>query len=104
VIFRRRRFRELVARQLDVFESDTELLEEAAEADAAWTNANATEAEELYGDYVLVVDAIGDRLQEIRDTYAASLDEATAAEYRREFNRAANRRFGRHWTFVDADA
>jgi hypothetical protein len=34
VIFRRGRFRELVDRQLDLFSSETDLLDEAAAADA----------------------------------------------------------------------
>ncbi len=65
MIFRRERFGDLVRRQLDLFESDeAELLDEAAEADTAWTKAAADETEELYGDYQLVVDAVGERLYE----------------------------------------
>ena len=96
MILRRRRFHELVERQLDLFESETELLEEAAKADAAWTNASADESEELFGDYQLVVDAIGDELYDIREAYAASLDEDTSDEYRSAFDKAARKRFGRY--------
>jgi hypothetical protein len=103
VIFRRSRFRDLVERQLDLFEGETVLLDEAEEADAAWTHAGAEESEQLYGDYLLIVDAIGDSLYEIRETYARSLDEATARQYRIEFNRAVESRFGRYATFVDGD-
>jgi hypothetical protein len=93
-MFRRGRFDELVRRQLDLFETDeAALLQEAAEADAAWTKAGADESEELYGDYQLVVDAIGERLFEIRETYAASLPETAGAEYRAAFTRAATKRF-----------
>ena len=60
MILRRGRFQDLVERQLDLFESETELIAEAAEADAGWSTAAADESEELYGDYQLVVDAIGD--------------------------------------------
>ena len=74
VIFRRGRFHELVERQLDLFADETELLDEAREADAAWSSAAADESEELYGDYQLVVDAIGERLYDLRETYAATLD------------------------------
>lgn len=102
MIVRRRRFQELVARQLDLFESETELLDEAAEADAAWTSAGADESEELYGDFQLVVDAIGEALHDIRETYAATLDDA-AGEYREAFDRAAKRRFGRLASFLDDD-
>ena len=101
MIFRRGRFRELVERQLDLFAVETDLLDEAATADAAWTGAGADESEELYGDYQLVVDAIGERLHDIRETYAATLDERTAEEYRVAFDRAARKRFGRYATFLE---
>jgi hypothetical protein len=92
----RRRFADVVERQLDLFAADdAELLEEAAEADAAWTTAPREESEERYGDYQLVVDAVADRLADLRDRYAATLDDSTAGEYRAAFNRAATRRFGR---------
>jgi len=96
VILRRRRFHDLVERQLDLFESETELLTEAADTDAAWTSAGADDPEELYGDHQLVVDAIGDALHDLRETYAASLDENTADEYRATFDTAARKRFGRY--------
>ena len=103
-MFRRGRFDELVRRQLDLFEIDeAALLEEAVEADAAWTNASADESEELYGDYQLVVDAIGERLHDIREGYAASLDEDVDDEYRAAFDRAARKRFGRQAAFLEDD-
>jgi len=104
VILRRGRFHELVERQLDLFEHETDLLDEAAEADTAWTRADADESEELYGDYQLVADAIGEQLHDIRDTYAAALDEHTANEYRAAFNRAARKRFGRHASFLEEES
>jgi hypothetical protein len=100
-MLRRGRFHELVERQLDLFESETELLAEAAQADVAWSEADASESEGLYGDYQLVVDAIGERLHELRETYAASLDDATAEEYRRSFDRASQKRFGRLAAFLE---
>jgi hypothetical protein len=103
VIFRRSRFRELVDRQLDLFEADTELLEEAAGADAAWSHAGAEESETLYGEYQLSVDAIGEALYEIRETYAATLAAGTADEYRADFDRAARKRFGRLAAFLEED-
>ncbi len=95
MIFGRGRFRELVERQLDLFEADTELLDEASEADAAWTNAGAGESEELYGDYQLVVDAIGESLLDIREAYVRTLGEDAADGYRAAFDRAARKRYGR---------
>jgi hypothetical protein len=103
VIFRRSRFRELVERQLGLFESDTELLNDAALAESAWTSADASESEELYGDYQLVVDAIGSELYDLRETYAATLADPLAGEYRNEFDRAARKRFGRHASFLEDD-
>lgn len=101
MMFRRGRFDELVRRQLDLFEKDeASLLEEAAAADSAWTNASADESEELYGDFQLVVDAIGERLYELREGYAASLDDEVADEYRAAFDRAARKRFGRYASFL----
>jgi hypothetical protein len=100
-MLRRNRFHDLVDRQLDLFESETELLSEAAGADAAWSTADADESEELYGDYQLVVDAIGSALHEMRETYAATLDADTAGEYRSAFDRAARKRFGRLAAFLE---
>lgn len=101
-MLRRKRFDDLVRRQLDLFaEDEAELLEEARAAENAWTGAAADEAEEHYGDYQLVVDAIGDRLYELRETYAALLAPALAAEYRARFDRAARRRFGRYAAFLE---
>ena len=95
----RRRFADLVDRQLDLFEEDSRaLLAEAEEADDAWTHASAEESEELYGDYQLVVDAIGDGLLDVRETYAATLDERGADEYRAAFDRVARKRFPRFVT------
>jgi hypothetical protein len=97
----RKRFADPIRRQLDLFETDeATLLEEVAEADSAWTNAGADGSEELYGDYQLVVDAIGERLYELREAYAATLEEPTAEEYREAFNGAAAKRFGRYAAFL----
>ena len=95
------RFADVVTRQLDLLAADeAELLEEADEAEEAWNRADRDDAEEAYGDYQLVVDAIADRLIEIRDTYAATLDGSAADEYRASFNRSASRRFRRHGTIA----
>ncbi|GIU95106.1 MAG: hypothetical protein KatS3mg012_1563 [Gaiellaceae bacterium] len=100
-IRRDRRFRELVERQLDLFATDeASLLAEAEAADRAWTNADREEAEERYGDYQLLVDAIGEALYDLREAYAATLEERTADEYRAAFDRAARKRFGRLASFL----
>ena len=104
MILRRGRFHELVERQLDLFEEETDLLREADEADAAWTSASAEDSEELYGDFQLVVDAIGGQLHDLRETYAASLDDDTADEYRSAFDRATRKRFGRYASFLQEES
>ena len=92
----RRRFHDVIQRQLDLFAADeAALLAEAEEADAAWTNAQRDEAEELYGDYQLIVDALGERLYDVREAFASSLDERTADQYRAAFSVAALKRFRR---------
>ncbi len=100
----RKRFGDLVSRQLDLFEDDARpLLDDAAEADSAWTNATREDSEELYGDYQLVVDEIAERLLDTRETYAATLDERAAEEYRTAFDRAARKRFRRFAGLLDDD-
>jgi hypothetical protein len=104
ILRRRGRFDELVTRQLDLFaEDEATLLREADEADAAWTRAAADETEELYGDYQLVVDAVGERLYDIREAYAGTLDGRAAAEYRTTFDKAALKRFRRLAAFLQDD-
>jgi hypothetical protein len=104
VILRRGgRFGDLVTRQLDLFAVDeAQLLAEADEAEVAWNDADRDGAEDRYGDLQLVLDAIGDRLLDIRETYAATLDESGADEYRAAFGRAARKRFG-HAAAILAD-
>lgn len=101
-MLRRSRFHDLIERQLGLFGADeASLLTEAEDADAAWTNASAEEAEELYGDYQLVVDTVGERLYDVRETYAASLEGHAAEDYRAAFNANAKKRFGRLAAFLE---
>jgi len=104
-MFGRGRFDDLIGRQLDLFAADeAALIAEAEDADVAWTNASRDEAEELYGDYQLVVDALGERLYDVREAYAASLDERTADDYREAFNHAAAKRFRRYAAFLEGES
>ena len=81
-------------RQLDAFaEDESELLEEARDAERAYDSAEREDAEEAYSDFQLVLEAGAERLAELRDTYAATLDEDAAEEYAETFRRAAVRRF-----------
>ena len=98
---RKGRFDELVDLQLDLFAADeSALLAEADEAEAAWVRSGRDEAEESYGDFQLVVDAIADRLLEVREGYATTLDEEATEEYRRTFHRSVARRFRRYSSVV----
>ena len=98
---RRGAFDDVWERQLALFASEeSDLLAEADEAEAAWIRAGREDAEEAYGDYQLVVDAISDRVLEIRDGYAATLAEDKAEAYLRAFTAGVKRRFGRYASLV----
>ena len=91
-----RPFADLVARQLELFEREhAGLIREAEAAERAYDRAGREEAEERYGDYVDLVDTGVELLAELRDNYAASLDEETAAAYELAFNEAVHRRLRR---------
>jgi hypothetical protein len=94
VRLRRVRFSDLVRRQLDLFADDeVELLREADDTERTYDAADRDEAEELYGDYQLVLEAIADRLGEIRDAYAATLPNDAIDAYEESFTRAARKRY-----------
>jgi hypothetical protein len=95
-VIRRGRFRDVVRRQLELFEREhRELLERVAEAERAYERADRDEAEELYGDYADLVDEATDELAALRDSYAATLDERLVELYEQEYNRAVLKRFRR---------
>jgi hypothetical protein len=92
VILRRRRFDDVIARQLQLFErEDGELLDGVQQALRRYNESDRDEAEELYGDYQLAIEAATDRLGELRDAYARTLDDAD--RYAAEFNQAVVRRW-----------
>lgn len=94
MIFRRGRFAELIGRQLDVFaEDEAALVAECRERERAYDRAARDEAEEAYGDYVDAVETATEALADMRDRFAATLDEASAEDYRAEFDRAVRRRW-----------
>jgi hypothetical protein len=85
----------VIARQLDVFAEDEArgLLAEVSEMKQRYDNADRDEAEEAYGDYAEVVDVAKDALADMRDRFAATLDEATAETYASAFESAARKRW-----------
>lgn len=96
MIGRRGRFREVISRQLDVFERDeVELIEDCLAAEEAYERAPRDEAEERYGDYLDLVETGTEVLAGLRDAYAATLDEPAAEHYEHEFNRTVLKRLPR---------
>ena len=91
----RRRFSDLVARQLDVFAVDEAdgLLAEVHEMKTQYDQADRSDAEEAYGDYVGVVDAVRDALADMRNRFASTLDDEAVEEYESAFERAAMKRW-----------
>jgi hypothetical protein len=95
-VLRRRRFSDLISRQLDLFVQENDrLIRECAEAEAAYDRAERDEAEELYGDYQDLVETGTELLADLRDNFKRTLDEETADEYEAEFNRAVVKRLPR---------
>ncbi|HEX5468132.1 MAG TPA: hypothetical protein VFW80_03690 [Gaiellaceae bacterium] len=98
----RRRFADLVERQLALFAAEHEgLIRDAEAALAAYDRAPRDQAEERYGDYSDLVETGTDELVALRDNYAATLDEASAEEYEHVFNRAVRKRLPRFGLQLD---
>jgi hypothetical protein len=91
---RRRPFAELVDRQLALFEEEqAALLRECEVVLRSYRDAPADTAEARYGAFVDLVDTGRDALEEIRDTFARTLDEPAAETYRSAFDERARKRF-----------
>jgi isocitrate dehydrogenase kinase/phosphatase len=92
-MFRRGRFREVIERQLALFEREyPEVIEEARERLEAYNRAERDDAEELYGDYIDAVETGTELLADMRWEYIRTLDDDAAEEYEAEFNRAVTKR------------
>lgn len=92
----RRRFADVIKRQLELFEREQRgLIEDCIAAERAYNKADRDEAEERYGDYVDLVETGTEILADIRDHFASTLEEETAEEYEYEFNRAVAKRLPR---------
>jgi hypothetical protein len=102
VRLRRGRFSDVISRQLDLFErEEAELIRDCDEAERAYDRAERDDAEEVYGDYVDLVESGTEALAELRWAYAATLDEDAAEEYEQEFNRAVRKRLPRFGAEID---
>lgn len=91
----RRRFADVISRQLDVFAEDEAkgLLAEVAEMKQRYDDAGRDGAEEAYGDYMDVIDAVKDALADMRDRFGSTLDESAAETYATAFEHAARKRW-----------
>jgi hypothetical protein len=91
---RRDPFRDVIARQLDLFvEDEADLLEECRAKFRAYNSADRQDREEAYGDWVDVVESATEVLADMRDRFARTLDEDTAQAYEDYFNRAVRKRW-----------
>jgi hypothetical protein len=94
--FRRARFADLIARQLDLFEREHRgLIDDCIAAERSYTRAERDEAEERYGDYIDLVETGTEALADLRDNFATTLDDDAADEYVAAFNQAVLKRFRR---------
>ena len=92
-MFGRRRFGDVIDRQLDLFEREyRDVIDEAQERLEAYNAAGRDEAEELYGDYVDATETGTEVLADLRDHFASTLDDDAAERYEREFNAAVAKR------------
>jgi hypothetical protein len=90
------RFGDVIERQLRLFADEhAGLIADCEAALRAYDRAARDEAEERYGDYVDLVDTATEVLADLRDGFAATQDEAAAAEYVAAFNGAVARRYPR---------
>jgi hypothetical protein len=95
-VFRRRRFAEVIGRQLELFEQDNAgLIRDCEDAERAYDASPRDKAEERYGDYVDLVETGTELLADLRDHFAATLAEPASEEYEDEFNRAVAKRLPR---------
>jgi hypothetical protein len=92
----KRRFAEVIDRQLDLFVHDNlELLEACDAAERDYDRAEREDAEERFGDYQDLVETGTEILADLRDNFAATLDDDSAEDYAAGFNRAVTKRLPR---------
>jgi hypothetical protein len=91
---RRDPFRDVIARQLDLFvEDDADLLEECREKARLYERAPREDAEEAYGDFSDAVETATEALADMRDRFARTLGEEAAEAYEDAFNRTVRKRW-----------
>ena len=99
---RRDPFRDVIARQLDLFvEDEADLLEECRERFGVYQRADREEREEAYGDFADAVETATETLADMRDRFKRTLDDDAAEEYEHEFNRAVKKRWSMFGLEID---
>jgi oligoendopeptidase F len=94
VRLRRDPFRDVIARQLDLFvEDEADLLEECREKFRIYNSADREDREEAYGDFSDVIETATETLADMRDRFARTLDEDATETYEDSFNRAVRKRW-----------
>lgn len=98
----RGRFVDLVERQIALFTAENAgLIRDTEAALDTYNRAPCDEAEERYGDYLDLVETGTDELVELRDNFAATLDEDSYEEYHDVFNRVVRKRLPRFGLQLD---
>ena len=91
---RRDPFRDVIARQLDLFvEDEADLLEECREKFRVYNSADREDREEAYGDFSDAVETATEALADMRDRFGRTLDDDAAETYEESFNRAVRKRW-----------
>ena len=89
-------FEDVIRRQLELFESEcADLIADCDAAERAYDAAGRDEAEERYSEYLDLVETGTERLAELRDNLASTMNEIAAEDYEQEFNAAVQRRLPR---------
>jgi len=101
----KRRFADVVSRQLDLFSADNRAeLDAIAAARRRYNASEAEEANEAFGEYAELRRDAADDLLELRDHYAAAMADEHEATYRKTFLQGACRRFPELAEDLRADA
>ena len=98
----RGRFVDVVERQIALFTAENAgLIRDTEAALDTYNRSPRDEAEERYGDYLDLVETGTDELVELRDNFAATLDEDAYEEYHEVFNRVVRKRLPRFGLELD---
>lgn len=82
----------MIRRQLGLFaDQNADLIAEVRAAERAYDRAERSDAEERFGDYSDLVETATETLAEMRDHFAATLDDDAAEVYCAAFHRAVLR-------------